>query len=57
VCESADNLDKFKQLVYFKYIFIVGFSELNTAIMHKFLTAVVNEQMKPFALFFIKEIT
>ena len=48
----------FKKQIYFKYVFLVGGTKelFGSQAMHKFLSAVVKQEMKPFALYLVKGI-
>lgn len=58
VTESETSIADFKQLIYFKHVFLVGISAqiLDSPSMFKFLNCLLTEKMIPFSLNLIRDV-
>jgi hypothetical protein len=54
-----ENLEEFKKLIYFKYVFFVGSDQetMANALIFQFLQALLSQNMKPFAVYMIRNVT
>lgn len=53
---SKQHLASFRKYIYFKYVFLVGGTQIlfDSSVMNRFLQSLIQCQMKPFAVYLVR---